>query len=377
VRAGVVLGRAVHGGAVGRRPDRVERLASFDGVDPRLGLFGDRPFLVPAWHDPDLSAGVFRIPRVRRGVVALLCLSAGTAGASAAPTGGGTVAFVAAAHPNRLVVVDVDTRRRLGSVPLSGRPIAVATAALGRRVVVTGADGSVTLLDGIARRVIEVLPGFSNPADVGLSQSGHVAFVIEKGRGTLDTIDLDRGRVVQRVRVGARPNRLAVGDSLIWIAHESNQGSLTRVQTGRRQVRTFAAGGPVRELVRQPDSVTLFVTYWHSGDVGAIDGGSERLLFRRRTGTRVGAIAIDDGTPAVWAVDTASGVATVLAEDGRVVRRVRVGSDVRQVVWAVGFLGAVAVVQRERITLYQSDGRRGRSFRIAGGIAAAAFTAVP
>jgi hypothetical protein len=315
---------------------------------------------------------------VRRALVALLCLAAGTAGASAAPKGGGTVAFVAAAHPNRLVVVDVDARRALGSVALRGRPIAVASSSLGRRVVVTAADGSVTLVDGVARRALRVLRGFSNPADVQLSQGGHVAYVLEKGRGTLDTVDLDRLRVVRRVQVGPRPNRLAVADNLIWIAHESNETSLTRVQMGRRpHALAFRAGGPVRELARQPDSVTLFVTYWHAGDVGALDGGSKRLLFRRRAGTRLGPIGIDYGAPAVWAVDTANGVATVLAEDGRVLRRVRVGKDVRQVVWAVGFLGAVAVVQRERITLYQSDGRRGPAFRIAGGIAAAAFTAVP
>src|SRR5205085_11543108 len=253
VRRRVVLRGAVHGGAVGGRPEGVERLAAFDGVDPRLRLLGDRSFLVPAWHGSDLSGGTSRISRMKRAVLIALCLYAGAAGASADP---------------------------------------------GHRVVVATADGSVTFLDGVTRRVIRVFHGFSNPADVELSQSGHVAYVLEKGRGTLDVINLDRLLVVRRVRAGARPNRPAVGDNLIWIAHESNASSLTRIQIGRPDVRTFAAGGPVRELVRK---------------------------------------------------------------------------DVRQVLWSVGFLGAVAVIQRERITLYQSDGRRGRSFRIAGGIAAVAF----
>src|SRR4051794_8927344 len=50
VGARIRLGRPVDGSAKRRRPARAERLPSLEGVQTRLRLLGDGPFLVAAWH---------------------------------------------------------------------------------------------------------------------------------------------------------------------------------------------------------------------------------------------------------------------------------------------------------------------------------------
>ena len=52
-----VVGRPVDRAPVGRAALRLERLAPLERVDARLRLFGDRSFLVAAWHEAECTLG--------------------------------------------------------------------------------------------------------------------------------------------------------------------------------------------------------------------------------------------------------------------------------------------------------------------------------
>src|SRR2546421_8325695 len=120
----------------------------------------------------DRSLRGARISFVRRVFLASLSVVAlgATCGAAATPRGGSVRAFVALACNGRIAAVDVDTRRVVWRLRVPRGPQEVAATADGRRIVVLSpTGGTVTQLDGVARRITAVYRGFEKPVQAVLS----------------------------------------------------------------------------------------------------------------------------------------------------------------------------------------------------------------
>jgi hypothetical protein len=315
----------------------------------------------------------------RLAAVALLVLAL-PAGGAARTSGGTSVALVATTAGHRLLMVDVWTAKVLAAAPLPATGESVATTFDAKRVLVASPGArAVTLVDMRRARVLATFRGIDNPADVEISPNGLRGFVLEKDGGTLTVLDLARRRVAGRVAVGARPNRLAVSDNRVWVAHESNVETLTVVEArpGAKPVvvAQLPAGGAVRTLRHVPDSAWLVVTYWHSGDVAKLDAGiGARVVFRRRAGARVSAIGIAWLTTDLWVADRGGRMAVLSSRTGAPLRTVRAGAPVRRI---EGMGSYMAAATPRDVRVFLPGGRRMATSRVPAGINGADFAVVP
>jgi DNA-binding beta-propeller fold protein YncE len=248
------------------------------------------------------------------------------AGARAGRAGGQPLAFVAAERSSQLVAVDLTTRRVVARIGVPRGPHNVADAVVAGRpyVIVTSPPaGAVTLVDARARRVVKVFRGLGSPHDVEVH--GSRAYVTDEARGRLVVIGLRSRRILAQIEVGAAPHDVAVGDAAV-VTHGSRDAHVTVVELadlGRpRTSRRLRAGGAAHDITKQPDSANVYITYWNSGVVGALDWGTGQLLWQRRVGTLVHHVQFDHFQGrTLWATDHETGETfLVSARNGRVLR---------------------------------------------------------
>lgn len=224
----------------------------------------------------------------------------------------------------------------LGTIAVPRGPQDVASTFDAKRVLVASpAAGAVTLLDGRRYVVLEVFRGIANPADVEISPDGRRGYVVEKARGRLLVLDLARPRVLEKVAVGPRPDRLEVSDNVAWVAHESAEHALTVVDVGRpgrpRVAGRLRAAGPVETLLHVPDSAWLLVTYWHSPLVAKLDAGLRRVVFRTRLGGTVTALGVDWSSTRIWAARTGGRIEVLSSRTGTVLKTIRTGGPIADI----------------------------------------------
>jgi DNA-binding beta-propeller fold protein YncE len=242
--------------------------------------------------------------------------------ASGGSAGGTPVAFVAAEDADRLVAVDLGSKRVIARIPVQDGPHNVAVD--GGLVLVTSPPaGAVTLVDAVSRKVVKVFRGFGSPHDVKVE--GLRAYVTDEARGQLVVIGLRSRRILARLNVGARAHDVAVGDVAL-VTHGTSETSLTLAEIrnlGRPPaIQRLAAGGAPHDITKQPDTANVYVTYWGSGSVGALDWGRGKLLWRRRVGSVIHHVAFDYfNGQRLWATDNMTGRAYLLsARNGRLLR---------------------------------------------------------
>ena len=244
----------------------------------------------------------------------------------ASHAGGTPVAFVSAEHSSQLVAVDLATKRVIGRTQVPRGPHNVAAAVVRQRpfVLVTSPPaGTVTLVDAVSRKVVKVFRGFGSPHDVEVE--GLRAYVTDEARGQLVVIGLRTRRVLARIDVGHGPHDVAVGDvAVITHGRANNYLTLVSRNLGRaRAIRRISAQGAPHDVAKQPDTANVYVTYWDSGAVGAVNWGTGRLRWQHEVGSQVHHVAFDYyAGKRLWATDRATGRAYLLsARNGRVLRR--------------------------------------------------------
>ena len=96
------------------------------------------------------------------------------------------------------------------------------------------AAGAVSLLEGRPPRVRRVLRGFSQPRYGVFHPDGRHAFMTDSGTGELAVIDLERGRVIRRVEVGAGARHVTVDPAgrRLWISLGSSAAAISVVGIG-------------------------------------------------------------------------------------------------------------------------------------------------
>ena len=258
-----------------------------------------------------------------RGLIVSAVALAATSGGLAPGHGPmGQVAFVSVEDASQLVAVDLDSKRVVARIPVPRGPHNVA-AAEDLVLVTSPRAGRVTLVDGARLRVLKVFRGFGYPHDVEVE--GARAYVTDEARGEVVVLDLRSRSIVARLRVGSRPHDLAVADVAI-VTHGPRDSALTLVgiqgQQRARTLRRLRVGGAPHDISKQPDTANVYVTYWGSGSVAAIDWGRGRVLWRRHVGSLIHHVQFDYFSGRrLWATDHASGRTYLLsARDDGVLR---------------------------------------------------------
>ncbi len=152
-------------------------------------------------------------------------------------------------HPRRapLGLATADTEAHVVAVSLvSGRvrkriatredPRSIEQHGAGPAVVAHTGAGVISLLQARELRVRRVLGGFSEPRYTAIGRGGGIAYVTDSGTGELAVVDLERGRVVRRVEVGARARHLSRSPDgrTLWISLGPSAAEIAVVDISRR-----------------------------------------------------------------------------------------------------------------------------------------------
>lgn len=187
----------------------------------------------------DRSAAGARIPGMDRreflsnsiaAIPAVAALQRTAAGLGRRPLG-----LATADKESHVVVVSLATGRIVARIPTREDPRSIEHHGAGPVVVAHSGEGVVSLLDPGDLKVRRVLRGFSEPRYTAIARGGRIAYVTDSGSGELATVDLERGRVVRRLPVGAGARHItrSPDGQRLWIALGSSAAEIAIVDVSR------------------------------------------------------------------------------------------------------------------------------------------------
>jgi DNA-binding beta-propeller fold protein YncE len=190
------------------------------------------------------------------------------------------VALVTADLEARLVAVALPSGRVRRYVPTLSYPRSIET--VGHTAVVAHPElGTVSLVHGPTLTVAHVLHGFDEPRYTAGHPDGRHAYVTDAGRGEVVALDVLRGRLLHRERVGPLARHVTINQAgrTLWIALGSKARELAIVdvsdRTRPRLVRRFRPDFLAHDVGVAPDGRHVWVS---SGD------RDELLVYDSRTG---------------------------------------------------------------------------------------------
>ncbi len=170
----------------------------------------------------------------------------------------GRTAYVAAQQPGatQLAILDLTTRRQMGTVALDKTPRALSFSPDGNALYFTlaGSD-AVQVLDPKRNEVITQIPVGASPHHPYVTATGEYGLVVSQGPGQLAVINPKTQKVIGTVIVGKQPHWIATssdGDT----AYITNEGSnsVSVVDVEKQQVRaTIPVGNAPRKIVVQQE----------------------------------------------------------------------------------------------------------------------------
>ena len=145
----------------------------------------------------------------------------------------------------------------LGILPILCFFVAQTVVAGTSRIYVTNSAGdSVTVVDPVTNKVVQVISGIEVPHGVNFSHDGKQVYISNEAEGELDVVDQKSGKIINKVRLSGHPNNIAVTndgrDVLVCIARAP--GALDVVDTTSLEVvKTIPVKGPLHNVYVTPD----------------------------------------------------------------------------------------------------------------------------
>jgi DNA-binding beta-propeller fold protein YncE len=216
----------------------------------------------------------------------LVAILAVPAASHAASQGGTPVALVTAESENALLVVDLDSRKVVRTLPMPADPENVETNGTdSAAAVVSTRAGAVTLLSLPRLRVRRTIRGFASPHIAAFSPSGRYLYVTDDGRGQLVVIGVRRSRVLARLSVGLGAHHMAVrpDGNLLWIVLGERASVIVVVDISRPAHphvagRLSSLGGLAHDAAFTPDGKRVWVTYDDRSSITIFDARTRRAL---------------------------------------------------------------------------------------------------
>lgn len=154
-------------------------------------------------------------------------LPAGAGAHDLAVSDDGRAAFVTNADDGTVTMIDGAAYRVLAQVPAGLRPVSISYSATARAAFVSGErSGTVTVIDGAAprvRRTIAVEPGITR---IRFAPGGRFAFVVNPTTDHLHIIDAAAERLVQTATVEKAPDAVYFTDQLAYVRSSGSESVL-------------------------------------------------------------------------------------------------------------------------------------------------------
>lgn len=189
------------------------------------------------------------------------------------------VVLVTADEESRLVAVELATGHVLRHVGTLASPRSIE--AVGETAVVAHTEqGAVSLVRGF--KVARVLRGFDEPRYTAAHPNGRHAYVTDAERGEVVTLDVVRGKVVSRIRVGSRARHITISPTgrRLWVALGSKARDVAIVDVSTRSVRTFRPPFLAHDVGWAPDGRHVWISSGDRQELAVYDARTGRLLAR-------------------------------------------------------------------------------------------------
>ena len=202
-----------------------------------------------------------------------------------ARVGGRPVAVVTADEEARLVVVDLATGKIRRSVQTLPKPRSIETVG-GVAVVAHSEIGVVTIVRGRTQKVVHVLRGFGEPRYTAGHPDGRHAYVTDAQRGEVVALDVLRGRVLFRTRVGDLARHISIDPAArrLWIALGAKAEQVAVVDIKRRDrprlVRLIRPPFLAHDVAFSPDGRRVWVSSGDRNELAIYDRRTTRVVSR-------------------------------------------------------------------------------------------------
>jgi YVTN family beta-propeller protein len=134
------------------------------------------------------------------------------------------------------------------------------------------ADG-IAVIDAVAGKIVNVLPGGSDPEQFDLSADGERLFISNEDAGTASILDLKTGAIVQTLPVGEEPEgvRTSPDGRFVYVTAETDH-DITVIDTGSDEVVAhIVVGHRPRDVAFTSDGSRAFVSSEIDGTISVID----------------------------------------------------------------------------------------------------------
>lgn len=142
-----------------------------------------------------------------------------------------------------------------------------------RLLVVNSDNGSVSVVDTAARKVVREIPVGDKPEGATWIGNGPLAAVTVYREDLVVFFDTQDGRVIKKLPVADEPYGIvaAADGRRVWVTHEY-PGLVSEIDpTGPTVLREMKAGAFVRGIALAPDEKRLYVTEFYTGALHALD----------------------------------------------------------------------------------------------------------
>ena len=228
----------------------------------------------------------------------------------AAVVAGGLAWWLASSAPNparpripgqALGAIDVRTGQLIGTLPLTGSPVAVAASPDGRQVWVTEpAAGAVVGVDASTRHVFETISGLSDPRAVAIAY-GYV-WVVDAATGTVHQYTATGQAIGRPYDVGNEPSAIASGFGALWVTNEAD-GTLTRIAAETGKIHTIPVGASPSAVVAGDREVWVANRKFNS--ITSVDPRTLHPAHPITVGAGPASIAATQGR--IWVADALDG----------------------------------------------------------------------
>jgi DNA-binding beta-propeller fold protein YncE len=275
--------------------------------------------------------------------------------------------LVTADLEERVLAVDAASGRVRRTIPTLAYPRSIE--AVGDVAVVAHSDlGAVSLIDAASLRVAYVLRGFGEPRYTAAHPDRLHAYVTDAARGELVALDLRRGRVLARARVGSRARHVTIdpAGTKVWVALGSKAEEVAvldiRMPARPRLIARFRPPFRAHDVACAPDGRHLWVSSGDRFELAVYDARGGRLLARPSGDWPPQHVTFAGGT--VYVTSGWSGTLRLHRATGRPLEQVPVPVGSYNVQYGRGRV-VTPSLGRGTLTILDERGRLLRSTRVA------------
>ena len=200
-----------------------------------------------------------------------------------------------ASHQDRVVVIDLKSRKEIGSIPADGVHGTALAPGLNRGFVASGKDGRVTIFDLATFRVLGTVAAAPDADAICYEPVSHRVFSFNGDSGTASVIDAVKGTSLGDLPLGGKPEFAQADGRGSVFANLENKDQVVKIDGASRKIVAawpLPAGSAPCSMAIDPAANRLFVGC-RNQTLLVLDAGSGRIVATLPVGKGIDASVYD------------------------------------------------------------------------------------